>query len=113
MRATRTYGACLGPVTLVPSARRGAALAALAALCWGAAMVMSKAALDAFAPVPLLVIQLAASVGLLLNILDSRYNSFGVYGDPTGNGAFPAFSDPRLYTPGAPFGFWLGVELDF
>ena len=55
--------------TLVPSARRGAGLAVLASLCWGAAIVMSKAALDAFAPLPLLVIQLAASVALLWAIV--------------------------------------------
>jgi iron complex outermembrane receptor protein len=47
------------------------------------------------------------------NILDHRYHSFGLDGDPTGRGAFPQFSDPRFYTPGQPFGFWLGAQLRF
>ena len=45
------------------------------------------------------------------NILDRRYAGFGLYGNPTGNGAFPNFSDPRFYTPAAPFGAWIGVQL--
>ena len=53
----------------VSEGRRGGVLAVLAALCWGAAVVMSKASLNAFAPVSLLVIQLAASVGLLWTIV--------------------------------------------
>ena len=44
------------------------------------------------------------------NILDHRYDSFGLYSDPTGNGAFPNFSNPRFYTPGQPLGWWLGVR---
>ena len=47
------------------------------------------------------------------NILDHRYASFGLYSDPTGNGAFPQFTDPRFYTPGAPFGMWVGAQLRF
>ena len=47
------------------------------------------------------------------NILDRRYGSFGLYGDPTGNGAFPQFTNPRFYTPGQPFGFWLGAQFHF
>jgi len=47
------------------------------------------------------------------NILDRRYNSFGLYGDPTGNGAFPQFTNPRFYTPGQPFGLWLGAQIRF
>lgn len=47
------------------------------------------------------------------NILDSRYSSFGLYSDPTGNGAFPSYSDPRFYVPGEPFGFWLGAQYRF
>jgi drug/metabolite transporter (DMT)-like permease len=43
----------------------GAGYAALAALCWGAATVMSKSALAEFAPLDLLVVQLAASVACL------------------------------------------------
>lgn len=44
------------------------------------------------------------------NILDNRYSSFGLYSDPTGNGAFN-FTNPRFYTPGQPFGFWLGAQV--
>ena len=40
----------------------GAVFAALASLCWGAATVMSKSALSQFAPLTLLVVQLAVSV---------------------------------------------------
>ncbi len=40
----------------------GAVYAALAALCWGAATVMSKSALGPFAPLILLVVQLTVSV---------------------------------------------------
>jgi iron complex outermembrane receptor protein len=47
------------------------------------------------------------------NITDNHYNSFGIYGDPTGDGAFPAYTDPRFYTPAPPFGFWAGVRLRF
>lgn len=47
------------------------------------------------------------------NILDHRYSSFGQYGDPTGHGAFPNFTDPRFYTPGQPFGFRIGAQLRF
>jgi outer membrane receptor protein involved in Fe transport len=45
------------------------------------------------------------------NILDHRYSSFGLYGDPTGNGAFPQYTDPRFYVPGQPFGVWLGMRV--
>lgn len=45
------------------------------------------------------------------NILDHRYSSFGLYGDPTGNGAFPQFTNPRFYVPGQPFGLWLGAQV--
>jgi outer membrane receptor protein involved in Fe transport len=45
------------------------------------------------------------------NILDHRYASFGLYSDPTGNGAFPQFTNPRFYTPGEPFSFWLGARV--
>jgi drug/metabolite transporter (DMT)-like permease len=44
------------------AASSGTALAVLAALSWGMAIVMSKGALEAFAPIFLLVVQLAASV---------------------------------------------------
>jgi outer membrane receptor protein involved in Fe transport len=44
------------------------------------------------------------------NILDNRYSSFGLYSDPTGNGAF-SYANSRFYTPGQPFGFWLGAQV--
>jgi iron complex outermembrane recepter protein len=36
------------------------------------------------------------------NLLNRHYATFGLYGDPTGGGAFPQFTDPRFYTPAAP-----------
>jgi outer membrane receptor protein involved in Fe transport len=45
------------------------------------------------------------------NVLDKHYSTFGLYGDPTGGGAFPQFTDPRFYTPAAPFGFWAGIKV--
>ena len=48
-----------------PVVLSGTVLAVLAALSWGAAIVMSKDALDAFAPISLLVVQLSASVACL------------------------------------------------
>jgi drug/metabolite transporter (DMT)-like permease len=48
--------------TSTPSPAKGRSFAILAALCWGAATVMSKSALAAFAPITLLVVQLLASV---------------------------------------------------
>jgi iron complex outermembrane receptor protein len=45
------------------------------------------------------------------NILDRHYATFGLYGDPTGGGAFPQFTDPRFYTPAAPFGIWVGIKV--
>lgn len=47
----------------------GAAAATLAALCWGAAVVMSKGALDRLPPILLLVVQLASSVTFLWTAL--------------------------------------------
>lgn len=47
------------------------------------------------------------------NILDRRYSSFGLYGDPTANGTFPNFSNPRFYTPGQPFGLRVGVQFRY
>jgi iron complex outermembrane receptor protein len=47
------------------------------------------------------------------NIFDHQYSSFGQYGDPTGRGAFPNFTDPRFYTPGQPFGLRIGAQLRY
>jgi iron complex outermembrane recepter protein len=46
------------------------------------------------------------------NLLDRKYATFGVYSDPTGNGAFK-YTDPRFYTPTEPFGFWVGLRAMF
>ncbi|HEV2546921.1 MAG TPA: EamA family transporter [Stellaceae bacterium] len=50
----------------------GALLAALSALCWGTATIMSKGALSGFPPLALLTIQLAASVIFLWTSLMLR-----------------------------------------
>lgn len=50
----------------------GTVFAVLAALCWGMATVMSKSALDHFAPIFLLVLQLAASVVCLWGVVYAR-----------------------------------------
>jgi iron complex outermembrane recepter protein len=47
------------------------------------------------------------------NLLDQRYATFGLYGDPTGNGAFPQFSNPRFIVPAQPFGVWGGVKVSW
>jgi outer membrane receptor protein involved in Fe transport len=47
------------------------------------------------------------------NILDNRYATFGLYGDPTGDGAFPQFTNPRFIVPAQPFGAWAGVRAEF
>ena len=44
------------------------------------------------------------------NLLDHRYATFGLYGDPTGNGAFPHFTNPRFIVPAQPMAFWAGVR---
>jgi iron complex outermembrane recepter protein len=47
----------------------------------------------------------------LENITDNKYATFGIYGDPTGQGAFPQFTNPRFLTPAQPFGFWIGLRM--
>lgn len=64
----------------VRDTRRGAVDATLAALCWGVATVMSKAALGDFAPVPLLVVQLAVSVACLWFVIWRRRPGSGTRG---------------------------------
>jgi outer membrane receptor protein involved in Fe transport len=44
------------------------------------------------------------------NIFDTRYATFGLYGDPTGAGTFPQFTNPRFIVPAQPFGLWAGVR---
>jgi iron complex outermembrane recepter protein len=46
----------------------------------------------------------------LQNITDNKYATFGIYGDPTGNGAFPQFTNTRFLTPAQPFGVWGGIR---
>lgn len=46
------------------------------------------------------------------NILDQRYATFGLYGDPTGNGAFREFTNPRFIVPAQPFGIWAGLRAE-
>ena len=46
------------------------------------------------------------------NILDQRYATFGLYGDPTGGGAFPQFTNPRFIVPAQPFGGWVGIRAE-
>jgi outer membrane receptor protein involved in Fe transport len=46
------------------------------------------------------------------NILDNRYATFGLYGDPTGDGAFPQFTNPRFIVPAQPFGAWAGIRAE-
>ena len=55
-----------------PLARRDVAALVLAATCWGAGTVISKAALDEIPPVTLLPIQLAASLAVLSVLLRRR-----------------------------------------
>ncbi len=47
------------------------------------------------------------------NILDARYATFGLYGDPTGGGALPQFTNPRFVVPAAPLAVTLGVRSTF
>ncbi len=57
--------------------------------------------------------QLTKSLNLYFegeNILDRRYSTFGLYGDPSGNGAFPQFTNPRFIVPAQPFGLWVGLR---
>jgi outer membrane receptor protein involved in Fe transport len=44
------------------------------------------------------------------NPTNNKYATFGIFGDPTGNGAFPQFTNPRFVTPAQPFGFWIGIR---
>jgi iron complex outermembrane recepter protein len=42
------------------------------------------------------------------NLFDKKYETFGILGEP--QEVFPAFSDPRFYGAGPPFGAWVGVK---
>ena len=43
------------------------------------------------------------------NLLDTKYETFGVLGDPAE--VFPDFTNPRFYGAGPPRGAWLGLRL--
>jgi outer membrane receptor protein involved in Fe transport len=43
------------------------------------------------------------------NLLDRKYETFGILGEP--EEVFAQFTDPRFYGAGPPFGAWLGVRL--
>ena len=47
------------------------------------------------------------------NIFDRRYATFGLYGDPTANGAFPQFANPLFIVPAAPAAISGGIGLSF
>jgi outer membrane receptor protein involved in Fe transport len=47
------------------------------------------------------------------NIFDNRYATFGLYGDPTGGGAFPQFTNPRFTVPAAPVEGEFGLRVTF
>ncbi|HVU49792.1 MAG TPA: TonB-dependent receptor [Polyangia bacterium] len=58
--------------------------------------------------------QIARAVSLFVladNVLNARYSSFGVLGDPTP--VFPSFTDPRFQGPGPPRAVWGGLELHY
>ena len=44
------------------------------------------------------------------NIFDRHYATFGLYGDPTGHGTFPQFTNPRFIVPAAPLAMWVGLR---
>jgi len=46
------------------------------------------------------------------NLLDTDYETFGVFGDPS-EVLGPEFTDARFLSPAAPRGAWLGVQIDF
>jgi iron complex outermembrane recepter protein len=47
--------------------------------------------------------------GMIDNVLDTKYESFGTLGDPSN--VFPDFTDPRFLSSGAPIGGWAGVRV--
>jgi iron complex outermembrane receptor protein len=56
--------------------------------------------------------------GEIDNVLDARYSTYGLFGDPTGIGApgIPtdgSFVDPRFLSPAPPIGFFGGVRVRF
>jgi outer membrane receptor protein involved in Fe transport len=47
------------------------------------------------------------------NIFDRHYATFGLYGEPSGNGTFPQFTNPRFIVPAEPVAVWAGVRAQF
>jgi iron complex outermembrane recepter protein len=54
----------------------------------------------------------AALVGRVDNLLDRRYETFGLLGEPD-EVLGDAFTDPRFLSPGAPRSAWAGFEVSF
>ena len=50
--------------------------------------------------------------GQVSNLFDHKYNSFGMYSDPTLNGAL-SYTDRRFVSPSAPRAGWVGIRLSF
>lgn len=53
-----------------------------------------------------------ALFGVVENLLDEDYETFGVFGDAT-EVLGPAFADRRFLSPAEPRALWLGIQLDF
>ena len=45
------------------------------------------------------------------NLFDSKYESFGLLGEP--DEVFPEFEDARFFGAGPPIGAWVGVRASF
>jgi outer membrane receptor protein involved in Fe transport len=52
-----------------------------------------------------------ALTGHVANLFDAEYSTFGALGEADGLGW--EWENPRFYSPGAPRGAWVGVELEF
>jgi outer membrane receptor protein involved in Fe transport len=46
------------------------------------------------------------------NLFDRHYATYGLFGDASGNGAFPQFTNNRFTVPAAPFEMWGGVRVE-
>ena len=46
--------------------------------------------------------------GRIDNLFDNQYENFGLLGEA--DEVFPQFDDNRFYSPGAPFGAWIGLR---
>ena len=50
--------------------------------------------------------------GLVENVLDRDYETFGVFGEPE-EVLGDEYDDPRFFSPGAPRAAWLGIRVSF